>query len=385
MAKIKLTFPVFRHAASVTSGTGSLRVLAEDPGVSEMVFLTTAAPAATALIARVLDRAGVRLGPENHLTKAPGEPDAAGVTAAARFLDRHPARQLVAIGGGSVLDWARLAWATQAGLLDPLTGQLRSQDPGSARPRFWLVPTTCGTGAEAADVAVFQLPGGAKSAVVTPFFMADRVVLDARFLESLGRAQLAGFLCDALSHAIEGFLSLVPVPLGKEAAISALHTILAHYSAPPSPSRLERLLEASFLGGVAAANCSVGVVHAAAHALAMDGVPHGQANASGLLDGLRFNGGTAQMTGLLKRLGLRDVNELAERVKPVVADALAGIAPDSAVWRLGDEAYRRAVAARMQQDVAIRSNPRRPENSQELLTYLTGVQQTVEGLCRVTS
>ncbi len=73
------------------------------------------------------------------------------------------------------------------------------------------------------------------------------------------------------------------------------------------------------------------------------------------------------------------------QVRQLISDVLAGIAPDSAVWRLGDEAYRRAVAARMQQDVAIRSNPRRPENSQELLTYLTGVQQTVEGLCRVTS
>ena len=54
----------------------------------------------------------------------------------------------------------------------------------------------------------------------------------------------------------------------KEAAVSSLAIVLDQYDAPAGHERLERLLEASYLGGLAASHCSVGVVHAFSHSVA---------------------------------------------------------------------------------------------------------------------
>lgn len=383
MAKLKLTYPVFRHAAAVTCGTGSLRVLAEAP--PEAVFLTSGAGPVVAAVQGALAGAGRALGADNHLVKPPGEPVAAAVEAGARFLERHPGAPLVVVGGGSVLDWGRLAAAAAAGLLDTRTGLLARDRDLSAMSRFWLVPTTCGTGAEAADVAVFALADGRKRAVSTPAFLATRVILDGRLLDGLPAGQLAGFVCDALSHAVEGYVSLIPLRLGKDAAVNTLSALLGAFPADPSPSRLERLMEAGFQGGIAAANCSVGIVHAAAHALAADGVGHGLGNACCLLDGLRFNAGTPALQSLPARLGLASVDQLAARLEPMVRAAVAGLPRTSAVWQLASQDYRRGIAARMQADDALRTNPRRPDDPAELDNFLAGVLHTLERLCPATS
>ena len=385
MAKLKLTYPVFRHAASLTSGTGALRVLADGLDPHRTLYISTSSTAVGDALAAAIGPAGGRLDAGNHFVKPPGEPGVAGIEAAAAFIGDRLTHTIVAVGGGSVLDLARLAWARSAGLLDLAGGGQLVAGVPAERPRFWLVPTTCGTGAEAADVAVYERADGRKQAIVTPLFMADRVILDARLLHGLRPAQIAGFVCDVLSHAIEAYLSLVPSYLGRESAASALQIILANYPAAPTPSRLERLLEASFQGGVAAANCSVGIVHAAAHSLGVDGVSHGVANAAGLLDGLRFNAAVPQMANLLARIGLHNVDELAGKLAPVIADALGELTIESPVWRLADPGYRRTIAERMLDDTAIRSNPRRPANDEEVLQYLADVHRTVEGLCRRTS
>jgi len=376
MAKLKFSYPVFRHAPSVTCGTGALRGIAAGGGLEDTVFLTSAAAPVTDTLAGVLERAGAVLGPDNHLAKPPGEPSADAVRAAGRFIDERAPARIVAVGGGSVLDWARLGWGCAAGLLDVEAGRWTGDDAPVVRPRFWLVPTTCGTGAEAADVAVYQLDDGDKAAVVASAFMADRVILDGRFVEQLAPAARAAFLCDALSHAVEGYLSLVPMRLAKESALDALNLALEFHDAEPTPSRGERLMEASFLGGVAAANCSVGIVHAFAHAIGRDGMPHGLANACGLLDGLRFNADTPAMAALLSRRGLASVDALIEALRPVVDTALTALGPDAPVRELADAGYRTAVAERMQRDVAIRTNPRRPADTAELTGWLERVHAT---------
>ena len=282
---------------------------------------------------------------------------------APEFVRSRKPRRIVAVGGGSVLDWGRLVWAYASGALETSSGKFNAADADRA-VSFCLVPTTCGTGAEAADVVVYSADDGSKRSVVCPMFMADQVVLDGRFLDGLPLVAMAGFVCDAISHAVESYLSVVPGTLAKMAAVQALGLLFDNFGESLGPSRQDRLMEGSFLGGVAAANCSVGIVHAFAHSVGQDAVPHGIANAAGLDSGMVYNAETRQMTELLAALGLVDVAALRDKIAAVSDIALQAARDHDAFARLHDASYRSKVAERMAKDVTIRSNPRRPDDDE---------------------
>lgn len=384
MAKLKLSFPTFRQAPSVVCGTGSLRSVTDASGAeSPTLFLTSGSDVVAEALDRVLSKAGGQELPR-IFRKPAGEPTWSSLEEAATAISELNPGLIVAIGGGSVLDWARLAWARCAGHLDQdSAGKALPRDPSA--PRFWLIPTTCSTGAEAGDVAVYTTSRGDKAAVTSPDFLAERVVLDARFLASLAAPAglLEGLVCDALSHGLESYLSLVPNYLGKAHGIMAVRSILANplvrggsdvaEGAPDEVNAArERLMEAGFIGGVAAANCSVGVVHAFAHSIGVEGVGHGLANAAALPAGMQFNASTAAMGGLLEELGLQRCEDLVSVLRPLTRRAVAQ--PQAAQLRglLGDAGCRRLIADRMAADVALRSNPRRASRD-ELFEFVEQV------------
>lgn len=359
MAKLKISYPVFRHAPAVILGRGSLRSL-QDLSDSDTTFLLSGDESVRRHVGDAVERAGGALSPENCLEKPAGEPTVTAIREAAAFLSGRPNGRLVAIGGGSVLDWARLSWAEARGVIDLGSGVLDQPSVGEQRPKFWLIPTTCGTGAEAADVVVYTRDDGTKASVVSPAFMAQLVVLDGGLLDTISAPEMAAFVCDALSHALESFLSVVPNALAKESALSALGLIFANFSPDPDRSQKDRLLEASFLAGVAAANCSVGIVHSFAHTIGAAGMSHGLANACALESGLAFNSQTPQMKGLLERLGLESVDSIIERIRPITEYALQNIEKHPLANRLREIDFRSEIAERMSEDITIRSNPRRP-------------------------
>jgi alcohol dehydrogenase len=357
MAKLRLTYPSFRQPSEVILGTGSIRALADRPDIADAVFFTSSQPAVVETLAAALAHRRVSVDPARILTKPHGEPDLSGVSAGAEWLARHDRGLIIGIGGGSVLDWCRLAWARAAGVI-AADGTAGARVVAVPAPRFVLVPTTCATGAEAASVAVFTL-AARKVPVVAREFLAEQVILDGQFLRHLDRQALARSLADALSHAIEAFTSIVPNPLAKEAAVSGLRLLLVHGDAPPSACRNERLMEAAYLAGLAASNCSVGVVHAFAHTIAAHGFPHGLANALALEAGIRANAAAPALKDLTTRAGLRDVDALAARIA-VLTDAAASADDRQRVATLLDNpAKRAAILDGMSGDVCFRSNPLR--------------------------
>jgi alcohol dehydrogenase class IV len=366
MAKLKLTFPTLRHPPAVTCGVGALREVANATvGGRRVLFMTSASPAVTEVIQAAFEKAGQEASGPARVCKPAGEPTWDAVGEGARAIQEHRPELIVAVGGGSVLDWARLAWAQAAGLLRAEDSGALTLEADPSAPAFWLVPSTCGTGAEAGDVAVYTCSQGTKRAVISPAFLAERVILDARFLEHLQSENglLEGLVCDALSHGLEASLSLVPNTLAKIYAAAAVLRILNNLPSDGvlGSSQRERLMEAGFLGGVAAANCSVGIVHAFAHSVGVDGIGHGLANAAALPMGLSFNSETHQMAGLLRELGTRDFHDLLGQVRIVSGKALEQSQASRLRALLGDSAYRAQVAKRMANDVALRSNPRRPK------------------------
>ncbi|MEM8984374.1 MAG: iron-containing alcohol dehydrogenase [Pseudomonadota bacterium] len=361
MGKLQIRHPVFRQAPRVTFGRGSLRsALAEV--ATDSRFVLSSASAVRSLVDDAAERVGVALSATNCFVKPAGEPSADMVRATAAFLADAPGAPVVAVGGGSVLDLARLGWASAFAKLDLETARLAVDT--DVEPRFVLVPTTCGTGAEAADVAVYLSDNERKLAAVDQRLLAKDVVLDGRFLDGIDSADMAGFICDALSHAIESGYSVVPSAMAKGIAAQALRTLVANFADAGGDSRKDRLLEGSFWAGLAAANCSVGIVHAFAHSIGAHGVPHGIANAVALLPGIRFNAETSQLNDWLQATSYASVDELLDAIQPIVAAAMPRANKYAAFSLLADAAFRHDLVQAMRSDVAIRANPRRADDTE---------------------
>jgi alcohol dehydrogenase class IV len=378
MGKLKRSFPTYRQPGAVTFGTGSVKALIESDDLSETAIFLSGQAEVRNLVVGSLQKYGHDLAGAYVITKPAGEPTYAMVQSGAAFLGHQSWRRIVGIGGGSVLDWCRLAWAASQGMLSLGDGRVSVQDAADTRPEFWLVPTTCGTGAEAANVAVFTA-SGRKLPVVSAAFVADRVILDGQFLRLISPSSLACALCDALSHAVEGFVSIVPCALAKEAAVSALGLILAHYVDEGEGSRLQHLMEAGYLGGVAAANCSVGAIHAFAHTMAAYKVPHGYGNALGLIAGIYANQDTPAMHTLLQRLGVRTIEALVDALTPIVRLALSHTVDVAIGQLLRDPSTREAISERMATDVCMRSNPKMLD-AEARSAFLDRVLEMVESL-----
>jgi alcohol dehydrogenase class IV len=338
-------------------------------------LLVSGQPKVQQALALAFQKQDLDLSSSRVLHKPAGEPTAASVSSAAAWLADNPFETLIAVGGGSVLDWARLALAASKGWLEPDKGDIRPAVRSSDRPALILVPTTCGSGAEAAAVAVYALDGR-KVAVVSDAFLADRVILDAQFLATAPAAVLASWMSDTLSHAVEAFVSIVPNALAKQAAVGALTMVLQHHAAADLHGRRERLMEAGYLGGVAASNCSVGVIHAFAHSVASYGVPHGVANALGIAAGIAANSDTSEMRGLLDRMRFASAKALTEAIAPITSMALSAGVPERTRAALGNHSEREAIAARMTTDVCLRTNPRRLDR-EGLMAFLADVGQVV--------
>lgn len=190
MAKRPIIFPSFRQPPETTFSTGSLRTIAALDDLESTAFFLSGRLEVREVLAAALAKQGRDVDSLAVLSKPPGEPTFDMVQSAAEFLQERPYKRIVGVGGGSVLDWCRLAWAASLGELS-LDSPLRlSSPPPSEQPEFWLIPTTCATGAEAASVAVYTHKGE-KRPVICDAFLASQVILDARFLRSLDDATLS--------------------------------------------------------------------------------------------------------------------------------------------------------------------------------------------------
>jgi alcohol dehydrogenase class IV len=113
---------------------------------------------------------------------------------------------IVGFGGGSVLDTAKIAsiLATNSGKIEDYLGFDLVKNPGL--PKI-LIPTTAGTGSEVTRVSVFT-KGNTKVSVYSDYLFADVAIVDPLVTISLPPNLTASTGFDALSHAIEAYISL---------------------------------------------------------------------------------------------------------------------------------------------------------------------------------
>ena len=175
---------------------------------------------------------------------------------------------VVALGGGSVIDTAKLVAAT---LLDRRDAQSLAGigKVGSRSLPLVCIPTTSGTGSEATPVAIFTHPStGIKLGVVDACLVPDVALLDPALTDGLPPLATAAAGMDALVHALEAFIGRTATPMARGLALEAARRIgpalpMACRDGGNRAARDSMLIGAN-LAGIAFANSSCCGVHALA-------------------------------------------------------------------------------------------------------------------------
>lgn len=225
---------------------------------------------------------------------------------------------IVAIGGGSVLDYAKLVrsqWMYgQEAVRRHLLGQRELPKDLAPIPIF-SIPTTAGTGSEVTSFATIWDPAAAKKySLDLPSNRPRTCVLDANLLTSLEGDSLVYPLLDAVSHAMESLWNVNRTVDSADFAICALQgldRVLAELSREGRVLDLQLLQRASHNSGHAIAITRTALAHAISYPLTLNfGVPHGLAASFSL----PIIAGWPQVRETLDLCGLALVDSVASRL-----------------------------------------------------------------------
>ena len=214
----------------VYSGEGALdhiKEIAGTCGLKAVVFSDKGIRAA-GLLERplsLLKEAGVEY---SVLDGLPAEPSCDEAQEVIDAFKAEKAGLIIAVGGGSVMDIAKLASVLST---DAYTVRDLLENPGLAGkcvPSL-MIPTTAGTGSEATPNSIVAVPEkGLKVGIVNDAMIADYVILDGEMITNLPRKIAAATGVDALAHAIECYTSNKANPFSDTFALEALDLILAN-------------------------------------------------------------------------------------------------------------------------------------------------------------
>ena len=206
------------------------------------------------------------------------------VQAGEAVLRAENCQAVIAVGGGSVLDAAKMMAMlhTNPGPLEKFDGIQKCKKPGM--PLF-AIPTTAGTGSEITLAAVITDPISHKKIPVADSKMIPGyIALDAEIMKGMPPGITAATGMDALTHAVESYLSKASSESTEIQANAAIRLIFkylvrAYHDGSDMEAR-DGMALASFYAGAAFGKTSVGYVHGIAHQLGrVCGTPHGNANA----------------------------------------------------------------------------------------------------------
>ncbi len=242
-----------------------------------------------------------------HVLAIPdAEPEVKVVMQGVETLKLYKVDQIIALGGGAVLDAAKIMKlkyeSPQADLaelaspfLDIRKRVVQYPTEKSARVRLVAISTTSGTGSEVTPFAVLSDKEHGRKVTLADYSLTpDVAIVDPQFVMSMPKGLTADTGVDCLTHALEAAVSIYASPYSDPNAMQAIQLVFKYlpvaYQHPDDQEARSMMHNAACLAAIAFANVSVGVNHALAHAFgARFGVPHGRANALMLPHVIAYN------------------------------------------------------------------------------------------------
>ena len=211
-----------------------------------------------------------------------GEPDLYVINDGRDLFVKEKCDCTLALGGGTVIDTAKTIGmlAVNGGKVEEY--QMEGRQVTTVPPLFVAVPTTSGTGAEATKTSVvYNNYNGLKKSLYHTTMIADVVILDPELTVGLPKQITAATGMDALSHAIESYVSLNASPLTELYGLKSMELVIKNLlTACENPHDLKargNMMLASYLGGCAI-TAGIGIAHIMAQPLgAQYKIPHGDA------------------------------------------------------------------------------------------------------------
>ena len=215
-----------------------------------------------------------------------GEPDMEDISGTLRELENFAPDTIVAVGGGSVIDGAKLCR-----LFYEIPYYAPRMSAGYfLKTKFIAIPTTIGSGAEVSSAAVY-VNGDRKEMIVIHELQPEIVIYDDKYVKDTPAKLLLLSAMDALSHIIEGHVSKIHNSVMDIQAAEGLRLlrIELHNFMEGKNTNYQRLQYAGYLGGVIQNHCIVGAAHAVAHQMTQFGYAHSEAVALLLPSVIKMN------------------------------------------------------------------------------------------------
>lgn len=296
------------------------------------------------------------------------EPDVARIRELSAEADRFEPNWIIAVGGGSIIDAAKLAWAVYEHPELPIGDDRPFAIPAlRTKSRLAAIPTTAGSGSEASQAAVLSTASHSKLPIVSGELMPDLVILEPQLSTGLSTEQSLHGGMDALTHAIEAYASKIASSLVKALAVSAIKAIQTWLPrACDNGQDLEarqRMLDAAYLAGLCQSSASTGLAHALAHASApVLAVGHAQGTGFFLPRVMRLNAAKSPdiYDELARDLGLGGHSELLDHLNAWMQSLPLSADLDSLAGRRPTDDELGSLRTLAMKDACLRTNPFRP-------------------------
>ncbi|MFD7406823.1 bifunctional acetaldehyde-CoA/alcohol dehydrogenase [Streptomyces sp. NPDC059866] len=291
----------------------AIRYLADMPDIHRVTVVTDATMTRLGFVDRITRVLQRRREPVTVqvIDNVEPEPSIDSVRRGARLMGDFRPDTIIALGGGSPMDAAKVMWLLyeqQADGKDIDFADMRHKFSDIRKRAFRFpvlgrlarlvcVPTTSGTGAEVTPFAVISDPATGKKYPLADYALTPSVaIVDPLLTTELPPALAADSGFDALTHAIEAYVSVYANDFTDGLALHAIRLIFDHIEAAVNnraarPEAQEKMHNAGTIAGMAFGNAFLGIVHAMSHTLgATFHIAHGRTNAVLLPHVIRYNG-----------------------------------------------------------------------------------------------
>src|SRR5579864_6708686 len=242
-----------------------------------------------------------------HVSVIPdSEPEVQVIKQGVEALNFYKADQIIALGGGSIIDAAKIMKLRYespeadleylaAPFLDLRKRVVEYPKDKVNRARLIAIPTTSGTGSEVTPFAVLTDKASGRKVTLADYSLTpDVAIVDPQFVMSMPKGLTADTGIDCLTHALEAGVSTFASAYTDSSAMQAIRLVFKYlpiaYKHPQDEEARCMMHNAACIAAMAFSNASVGVNHALAHAFgARFGVAHGRANALMLPHVIAYN------------------------------------------------------------------------------------------------
>ena len=324
----------------------------------------------TAKVEKVLEQADI---PYTLYSEIKPNPTIENVLDGVEACKNARADLIVAVGGGSSIDTAK---GISIIMTNPDRADVKSLNGNSNTVNRGMpviaMPTTAGTAAEVTINYVITDPDAEiKMVCVDPNDIPILAIIDSELMASMPKSLAAATGMDALTHAVEGYITLAHNEMSDMFHMKAIKMIfkyLAKAVNEKDDEAIEMMGMAQYIAGMGFSNVGLGIVHSMAHQLgAVYDTPHGIANAMLLPTVMKFNGEVCyeRFRDILKELGYPAEKYTKEEVIKTFVEKIQGLSEEVGITTTIKDYGAKEADFEMLADKAMK-DPCKPGNPREV-------------------